>query len=107
MPIRLLTLPQSLLLLGGSVTAGADVGTVAEVDAEADTARRRLLGARRAHAEGPLERDLEPGDIFRAESGEPRQLRRIGLCSLREALWSTHLVRGKGREKGGVWTHVK
>ncbi len=42
--------------------------------------------ASRARTEGPLERVLEPGDLFRAEAGEPRQLRRIGLCDLREAL---------------------
>ncbi len=69
--------------------------------------RRRGAGswervARRARAEGPLERVLQPGNLFQAESGEARELRRIGLCDLREALSSTRPVRRKGREKVGI-----
>ncbi len=55
--------------------------------------------AGRARAEGPLERILQPGDLFQAESGEARELRRIGLCDLREALFSTRPVSRKGRER--------
>ena len=62
--------------------------------------------ARHARAEEPLERVLQPGDLFQAESGEARELHRIGLCSLREALSLTRPVRRKGREKGR-WTHAK
>jgi hypothetical protein len=50
----------------------------------------------RARTEGPLERVFEPGDFLGAEAGEAVQLRRIGLCDLREALW--HVREG---EKGG------
>jgi len=42
--------------------------------------------ARRARTEGPVERVLETGDLFRAEAGEARQLRSIGMRDLREAL---------------------
>ncbi len=63
--------------------------------------------ARPPRAEGPLERVLRPGELFQAESGEARELRRIGLCDLREALPWTRPVSRKGREKVGRWTYAK
>lgn len=85
-PIRLLTPPTSLLL-GHASTAGAEVGTVAKVDpAQIQTRGRRRWGrvARRARAEGPLERVLQPGDVFQAESGEACDLRPApGLATFR------------------------
>jgi hypothetical protein len=100
MPIRLLTFPPSLLL-GYASTAGTEVVAVVEVDADADTARRlRRLKARRprAHAEGPLERVLRPGDLFRPNPGRSASCA-APACAI--ALSSTCLVRRKGRDKLG------
>lgn len=63
--------------------------------------------ARRAHAERSLERVLQPGDHIQAKSGEARELRRVGLCNLREALSLTRPVRRKRQEKVGRWTYAK
>ncbi len=58
--------------------------------------RRRLWGwrARRPPCpEGLLGNIVEPDDLFWAEFREPRELHRIGLCDLCEALSSKRLVR--------------
>ncbi|KAH9170839.1 hypothetical protein EDB89DRAFT_1907517 [Lactarius sanguifluus] len=70
-------LPPLLLLLGRTGTDGAEVGAVAEVDADADAAEQ---SPRRR----PVER-VRPGDGFRAKYGETP----IGQGDLHEALSST------------------
>ena len=84
---RTASTPMPLLLLDRAGTADAEVATVTEAGADADTVR--WLGARCLPwpCRGPLERAHQSGDLFGA-----RELRRIDLCVLREALSSTHIA---------------
>ncbi|KAH8989222.1 hypothetical protein EDB86DRAFT_3245320 [Lactarius hatsudake] len=81
--------------LGRTGTTGKDVGTVAEVDAKAVA----VVAGRpyRAVRTGGSNAAISLVAFFR----EARELRRIGLCDLHEALCPMCPVRRKGREKVG------
>jgi hypothetical protein len=61
---------------------------------DADTARRGRLGARRrrARTEGPLERVLQPVNLFQAEYTEVCELRAAPACAIFAKFCHRHVM---------------